>query len=50
MKADREAKEAYPEKMEAYPDEMKSVAEHEEVPEEEAAVKPVTALKKCHGD
>jgi hypothetical protein len=43
MKADREAKEAYPE-------EMKSVAEHEEVPEEEAAVKPVTALKKWHGD
>jgi hypothetical protein len=43
MKAEREA-------MEVYPEEMKSVAEHEEVPKEEAAVKPVRALKKQHGD
>jgi hypothetical protein len=42
--------ETYPEKMEVNPEEMKSVVEHEEVPMEEAAVKPVRALKKWHGD
>jgi hypothetical protein len=42
--------EIYPEKMEANSEEMKSVVEHEEVPKEEAVVKPVSALKKWHGD
>jgi hypothetical protein len=36
--------------METNPEEMKSVAEHEEVPKEEATVKSVRALKKRHGD
>jgi hypothetical protein len=44
----QEATEDYPEKMEANPEEMKSVAEHEKVSMEEAAVKPVRALKKWH--
>jgi predicted transcriptional regulator len=45
IKADREAMEVYPEKREANPEEMKSVAVHEEVPEEEAAVETSGALK-----
>jgi hypothetical protein len=36
--------------METNPEEMKSEAEHEEAPKEEAAVKPVRALKRRHGD
>jgi hypothetical protein len=35
----------YPEKMEANPEEMKSLAVHEEVPNEEAAVETFGALK-----
>jgi hypothetical protein len=42
----QEVAEAYSEKMEANPEEMKCVAEHEKVPEEEAAVKSFGALKK----
>jgi hypothetical protein len=41
---------AYPENMEANPEEMKSVAVHEEVPKEEAAVETVRALNKLYGD
>jgi hypothetical protein len=36
--------------MKANPKEIKYVAKHEEVPKENTAVKPVTALKKWHGD
>jgi hypothetical protein len=32
MKANREATEAYPEKIKVNPEEMKSIGEHEEVP------------------
>jgi hypothetical protein len=39
MKADQEATEAYLEKMETNPEEIKSVAEYEEIPKEDAAVK-----------
>jgi hypothetical protein len=39
MKSLQEETKAYPEKREANPEEMKSVAEHPEVPKEEAAVK-----------
>jgi hypothetical protein len=38
------------EKMEANPGEQKSVAVHEEVPQEEAAVETFGAPKKRHGD
>jgi hypothetical protein len=41
---------AYPEKREADPEEMTSVAVHEEVLEEEAAVKTGRALKKRYRD
>jgi hypothetical protein len=44
--ASQEVAEAYAGKMEANPEEMKSVAEHEKVPKEEAAVKSFGALKK----
>jgi hypothetical protein len=36
--------------LEANSEDMKSVAVHEEVPKEEAAVKTVRALKKQHGN
>jgi hypothetical protein len=36
--------------LDANPEEIESKAMHEEVPKEEAAVKPVKALKKWHGD
>jgi hypothetical protein len=48
MKSNQEATEAYPEKMEANPDEVKSVAEHEEVPKEEAAMETFRALKEWY--
>jgi hypothetical protein len=44
MKVRREATEAYPEKTGANPEEMKAVAEHQEVPKEEAAVETIGAL------
>jgi hypothetical protein len=50
MKADREAMEAYPENMEGSPEDTESIAVHEDIPKEEAAVQPVRALKKRHGD
>jgi hypothetical protein len=36
--------------LEANPEEKESAAVHEEVPKEEATVKPVGALKERHGD
>jgi hypothetical protein len=51
MKASHESievMEAYPEIKEVDPEEMKSVAVHEEVPKEEAAVKSFGAPKKWH--
>jgi hypothetical protein len=50
MMSDQEATEAYPEKMVANPDEVKSVAVHEEVPKEEAAVETFQALKEWYED
>jgi hypothetical protein len=50
MEADREAMEAYSEKMEVDPEEMKSVAERQEVPKEETAVEMIRALKEQYGD
>jgi hypothetical protein len=42
--------EANPEKMEPNPEIMHSGIEHQEVPKEEAAVKPSGTLKKLQGD
>jgi hypothetical protein len=50
MRADREATEAYPERMEANAKKIKSVALHEEVPKEEATVRIFGAQKKRYGD
>jgi hypothetical protein len=49
MRSWREETKAYPEKQEANPEEMKSIAEHQEVPKEEAAVNTVRASKKRYG-
>jgi hypothetical protein len=46
----QEAMEAYAEKMETNPEEIKSVAEHHEVPNEEAEMETVGALKDRYGD
>jgi hypothetical protein len=50
MGADRGKTKAYPEKREAIPEEMKYVAEHQEVPKEEAAVDTIGAPEDQHGD
>jgi hypothetical protein len=46
----QEATEAYPARVEASPEEKESVAEHQEVPMEEATVKSSGLLKKRHRD
>jgi hypothetical protein len=50
MMACHEAMEAYPEKMKANPKEMESVAEHQDVPNEEAAVETIVALQDRYGN
>jgi hypothetical protein len=45
MRVCREVTEAYSEKMEANPEETKSVAEHWELPKEEATVETIGSLK-----
>jgi hypothetical protein len=50
IRAWRKEMKAHQEAMEANPDEMKSVAVHEVVPKEEAAVKCFGALTKRRGD
>jgi hypothetical protein len=42
--------ETYPRKMEANPEEMKSIAVHQEVPKEGAAVQNIGALVDRYGD
>jgi hypothetical protein len=48
-KANREATEACLDSKKPNPEEMESGAEHREVPEEHATVKPVGGLMKQHG-
>jgi hypothetical protein len=50
MKSLKEETKAYPEKREVNPEQIKSIMVHEEVLEEEAAVKTGRALKKRYGD
>jgi hypothetical protein len=49
MKAHQEVTEVYPEKMKENPEEMKSVAEHQEVSKEEAAIGTIGALEDRYG-